>query len=116
MVVANAGRADPGVCGKARRLGPSGLASLPEDARETPVGPLGGQGGVETAPQAGGRIPPWDCRVPGRTHHAEGPPSLMMPKPARSGPSFGGPFPQKPRSLSSRIATLGNVGSTALYN
>ena len=57
VVVAEAGRADPGVRGKARRLGSSGLAPLPEDARETPVGPLGRQGGVETAPQAGGRYP-----------------------------------------------------------
>ena len=67
---------DPGVGRKARRLGASGLAPLPEDARETPVGPLGRQAGGETARQTGGAVASWRRFLSNRSHDTEGPDSL----------------------------------------
>ena len=72
VVAAEARRRDPGVRRQARRLGAPGVAPLPEDARSTPLGPLGRRAGGETTSQAGGPVPPRRRGVSVRTHHAEG--------------------------------------------
>ena len=76
VVVAEAGRGDPRVRRQARRLGAPGMGPLPQDARATPVGPLGRQAGGEATPQAGGPVSPWRRFLSNRSHDTEGPDSL----------------------------------------